>query len=410
MSDRRSTTMLDDLPEDIIIGQILIRLSPKDIGRCRVVRASWRTTTSTPKFVLDHHLLQPSLPIIDGDGKPTSPVIFRDGHAGAKSSSENLWPFFLRPSRKFHCEIRLHASCDGFLIVSEGGQFYICNPTIRKHALLPQPQSGQYIYNTITGLYRHHPTGEYRVLWVSGHLYQDNWCSKLYEVKSYILTVGSNQARCISIGKPTMASPLMEQTFELSNRMSRCNRNPPVHHHANLHWSHLRCKDLTRGSGQIAVFDTMDESFRWMRGPEGGFCEKLLDMKGTLAFASYPVPDLTTIDVWVMDNYEAKIWSFQYRIDVSMIEASRTLGLTSLEDKRGKKQLPNATLRFFDDIIAMNQSELLIGFNSKHVLHCNIEGKFLKMVRINKRQYCIELTRHCLQESIMPVPSSRTQG
>jgi hypothetical protein len=144
-----------------------------------------------------------------------------------------------------------------------------------------------------------------------------------------------------------------------------------------------------------------------MRGPCVGFWEKLLDMKGTLGFASSLLPDLTIIDVWVMDDYNAQIWSFKYRIDVSMIEASRTLGLTSLEGKKGKKQLSNTTVKFLNEITVLNESELLVGFNSKYVLHCNIEGKFIQMVSISKRQYCMELTRYCLQESILPIPSSR---
>jgi hypothetical protein len=66
--------------------------------------------------------------------------------------------------------------------------------------------------------------------------------------------------------------------------------------------------------------DTMDESFRWMHGPHVGFWEKLLDVNVTLAFASCLDPDVTVIDLWVIHDYDAKIWSFKYRIDVSMIE------------------------------------------------------------------------------------------
>uniref|UniRef100_A0ACD5UIP1 Uncharacterized protein n=1 Tax=Avena sativa TaxID=4498 RepID=A0ACD5UIP1_AVESA len=267
MPDMRGKTMMEDLPEEIIIDQILIRLSPKDIGRCRAVHMLWYTATSTPKFMIDHHRRQPLLPIINGDGKPASVVIFRDGHAGAKSSSEDLWPFFLRPGRKFRSEIRLHTSCDGFLIVSHEGKFYIDNPVTRKHGLLPQPQSGQEFYNTIIGLYQHHPTGEYRVLWVSGNMDKDNWYGNLSTVKSYILTVGSNQSRCIGVRESTSSSPLAEETFDLSNCMYRCNHNPPVHYRANLHWSYCRFKDSTAGTGRIIVFDTTVESYRWMRGP-----------------------------------------------------------------------------------------------------------------------------------------------
>jgi hypothetical protein len=50
---------------------------------------------------------------------------------------------------------------------------------------------------------------------------------------------------------------------------------------------------------------------------------------------------------------------------MSMIEASRTLGLTSLEGKKGKKQLSNTTVKFLNEITVLNESELLVGFNSK---------------------------------------------
>lgn len=58
--------MLDDLPNDVVIDKILLLLPPKDVGRCRVVRKSWRSATSTPEFMLKHRHRQPSLPIIDG--------------------------------------------------------------------------------------------------------------------------------------------------------------------------------------------------------------------------------------------------------------------------------------------------------------------------------------------------------
>jgi hypothetical protein len=202
----------------------------------------------------------------------------------------------------------------------------------------------------------------------------------------------------------------MEQAFVLlPDRNYRCNRYPPVHYHGNLHWSRCRFKELTSESESIVVFDTTNESFRWMSGPSVGFWEKVLDMKGTLAFASCSVPNLTVIDVWVIHDYNAQIWSFKYRIDVSMIEASRTLGKNYLGGKKVKKQLADTTVKFFDEIILLNENELLIGFNSKYVLHCNIEGKFLQMVTISKKQYCMELTRYCLQESIMPIPSNHME-
>jgi hypothetical protein len=58
-------TVLDDLPEAVIIKEILVRLPVEDILRCRVVRKSWRHATSTNDFLLSHHKHQPSLPVID---------------------------------------------------------------------------------------------------------------------------------------------------------------------------------------------------------------------------------------------------------------------------------------------------------------------------------------------------------
>ncbi|KAK1603675.1 hypothetical protein QYE76_027348 [Lolium multiflorum] len=44
--------------------EVLVRLPPKDLLRCRAVRKCWRTATSTDKFILDHRRRQPLLPIL----------------------------------------------------------------------------------------------------------------------------------------------------------------------------------------------------------------------------------------------------------------------------------------------------------------------------------------------------------
>ena len=60
MPDRRGAAVIDDLPDDIIFGKILITLPPKDIGRCRMVRTSWRSATFTPEFMAEYRRRQPS--------------------------------------------------------------------------------------------------------------------------------------------------------------------------------------------------------------------------------------------------------------------------------------------------------------------------------------------------------------
>ena len=71
-------TLLVDLPEDIIVDHILVWLPSKAVGRCRVVSKSWLSATSTPRFMLEHHRRQPSLPIIDKDVRPATFDIVRD--------------------------------------------------------------------------------------------------------------------------------------------------------------------------------------------------------------------------------------------------------------------------------------------------------------------------------------------
>ena len=81
--------MLDNLPEEIVVDQILILLPPKDIGRCRAVRESWRAATSTPEFTVEHHGRQPSSPIVAERGRPAGLVVFRNVGACARSCAAN---------------------------------------------------------------------------------------------------------------------------------------------------------------------------------------------------------------------------------------------------------------------------------------------------------------------------------
>nr|XP_020162933.2 uncharacterized protein LOC109748306 [Aegilops tauschii subsp. strangulata] len=393
MPDRRGATLLEDLPEEII-NKILVLLASKDAGRCRAVNTSWRSATSTPEFMLEHHRRQPSLPIVDGCGKPANQVVLGDVCAGA--SNQQLWPFL--SGSKHRSRNEPIAVCDGFLIVSWGYEFYICNPVTRKHALLPQPQVGQGIDNTMVGFYQHHPTGEYRVLWVS-------WSHQTSESSLYVLTVGSDRPRRISVRMPTVLSSSAEE--ELWNKLIYSYCSSPVHHRGSLHWYPYGTSDITGGGGDIIVFDTEAESFRWMRSPTQP-CNhsKLFDMEGTLAFWGCSVSN-TSVDVWEMQDYEAEIWAFRYRIDVSTVEASRQLYLTSFKKKKTRPL--DSAVRLFNDMAVLNERELLVRFNHQHVLRCDIDGKFLGIVNIGKCQYRMWLTPHRLKESIVPIPGHEMQ-
>lgn len=114
---------------------------------------------------------------------------------------------------KHSSEDRLRGACDGFIIVSRRSLlflFYIYNPVIRKKAVLPKPQVGESFYNNIIGFYRHHPTGEYRVLWVS-QLDPYSQSQNLSEFSLYVHTVGANEPRHVRFRMPIVSSPSAEQ-------------------------------------------------------------------------------------------------------------------------------------------------------------------------------------------------------
>ncbi|KAF7059876.1 hypothetical protein CFC21_066723 [Triticum aestivum] len=113
MPDSGGTTVLDDLPEWILVEEIFVRLPPRDIVRCRAVRRWWRSATSTDKFMLDHHRRQPFLPILSHVVEPqkTSLMLSFD----AEAVQQRLCPVI----RTLYSGI-LEATCDGLLIVSHG--------------------------------------------------------------------------------------------------------------------------------------------------------------------------------------------------------------------------------------------------------------------------------------------------
>lgn len=160
------------------------------------------------------------------------------------------------------------------------------------------------------------------------------------------------------------------------------------------------------------MFDIEAESFRWMHSPAQPYPnKKLFKMKGALAFwgssCSNSILSFTAFDIWVMQDYEAGVWAFKYRIDLSTLEASRQLYLTS--SKKKKKTPLNSTVQWFNDVVLLNERELLIRLNSKNVVRCDTDGKFLGMVNIGKSQYCMRLTQYRLSESIIPIPSYEMQ-
>ncbi|XP_047063247.1 F-box/LRR-repeat protein At2g43260-like [Lolium rigidum] len=362
MPDSSGATVFDDLPEWLVVDEILFRLPPKDVLRCRAVRRSWRSGTSTDKFILDHHRRQPSLPIIrHREGLCRFPVL--SGAAADVCSDKKIRPF-VRYTPTTIVDVIHHGACDGLLILSEQGDFYICNPTTRRCASLPHPPLRPgFSTVTVVAFYRHHTSGEHRVLWVVMSHARVEFESPDY----FVLTVGSDKPRFIQwpIGSPAAES----STF------------PPVHHRGSLHWP----MGLS-----ITVFDTVAETFRQMSRPAqlgDNDMVALLDMGGALALSS-TTPECVTLDVWVLQDYDAETWGFQYRINLRAIVAAPPLDLR---------------LKYVPSMVAINERELLIQVGWR-LLHCGIDGTFLGNVEIEEHENYLTLTKHRLQESMISLP------
>ncbi|KAM3195776.1 hypothetical protein ACQJBY_071759 [Aegilops geniculata] len=358
-------TIFDDLPEWLVIDEILARLPPKDVLRCRAVRKSWHNGTSTNAFILDHHRRQPLLPIIEQRQKGFC-------HIAGASNGQRIWPVLRYAVTK---QSIIHHACDDLLILGWQSNFYICNPTTRKCASLPHPpqRPGASVV-AVVAFYRHHTSREYRVLWVS----YSRPISSGVLVQSpeyFVLTVGSNQPRCIQC--PTVSQHMLHVT-----QSPYC---PPVHHRGSLHWAF---------GLNLTVFDSVAETFRQMSRPiELGHVVSLLDMGGSLALW-HTTCDRITFDIWVLQDYDAEIWAFQYRINLLAMEASPPLNL-------GVKYVPSMAV--------VNEHELLIEQRPDRLLHCDTDGVFLGNVESEEHGNQQRLTRHRFQESMISPPLFETQ-
>ncbi|VAI19745.1 unnamed protein product [Triticum turgidum subsp. durum] len=381
-------TVLDDLPESIVVDEILVRLPARDIMRCRCVRKGWRSATSADKFMLDHRRRQPFLPVLGHAVEPqTASRLLLSIDAGA--GQQQLCPVVRTYSG------RLLAALDGLIIVSHGSmsvrtpssppvKFFICNPVTRECAPLGTPPSQHGFMHHIAGLYRHQPSGEYRVLWVSTPRYFDR-ADTAYTTFYYVVAVGSSDIRCIAEGSIAQTTPLETALCKGLPDSSGC---PPVHHRGSLHWG--------LPGRSIVVFNTAAETF-WLMGRLFQlYFHQLLEMDGTLALCSVS-PEQMTVDVWVVQNYGAETtetWSFKHQINLSGVD----------------DPIPRSWVMRFPRMVVLNNGELLIQFirGCGPVLHCGIDGKFLGYVKSKDGQVIgLWITKHYLQESLIPLPLSR---
>ncbi|KAI5002423.1 hypothetical protein ZWY2020_027073 [Hordeum vulgare] len=297
------TTPVRSLPEEIVVWEILVRLPPKSLLRCRAVCRAWHHATSTRSFLLAHHARQPSLPIVRCTEYSTAPYpniyafdhLYAFDHRAAPAAAAQLQSV-VRLDRPLY----LAASCDGLLILSQFNLFWVCNPATRECAHIPYTQTHGY---NLLGMYFHQPTGGYRLLLHNSNTY----LPPEYQVGCYIFTLGSDRPLRY-IGSPGEA------------KLERVGL--PVVVRDSLHWYTVHSPS---GSKLVLAFDFIGESFRQMRAPDCPTGSCIFEMDDTLGIYSY-TNDLQIVVIWVLRNYESEIWENKYQVELPVSKIGGRFG------------------------------------------------------------------------------------
>ncbi|KAK1670717.1 hypothetical protein QYE76_058876 [Lolium multiflorum] len=308
-----TTTRGGSLPDEIIVWEILVRLPPKSLLRCRSVCRSWRRVTNTHGFLLAHHGRQPSLPLFScNNGFRYCSMLYCHSIL-AFDYTATVDDDRLHVVAKLDDEFYVEASCDGLLVLSKpntirsGPCLTICNPATREHTPLGLPTDLE-----ILGMYSHNPTGEYRLL-LQQQTHKIAGPGHERQIGCYVFALGSNQLPRY-IGRQEIALG----SFTLPVRMGD-----------SLHWYPLyypNGETPSEDEGKVVlVFDTIAESFRYMRAPIAPIDSYIFEMEDTLGIHSRGY-SIVNIDIWVLRNYESEAWDLRYRVKLPVAEIMRDFG------------------------------------------------------------------------------------
>jgi hypothetical protein len=153
----------------------------------------------------------------------------------------------------------------------------------------------------LLGMYRHSPTGEYRLL-------LNKQKDLVDEYACHIFALGSGQPPrrigCADAGILTYTRALVYARASILL-------------HGSLHWYKRQ---------RVIVFDTITELFRHMRSPpivSGN--AGLFEIDGMLGI--YDLNDEATIvDTWVMQDYEGKVWTYKHRVELPVLQIAAQFG------------------------------------------------------------------------------------
>ncbi|KAM3354269.1 hypothetical protein ACQJBY_025122 [Aegilops geniculata] len=331
------------LPEEIVVWEILVRLPPESLLRCRAVCRAWRSATSARDFLAAHHDRQPNLPIVFQQYRGGQSLLALDNRGAAAAQ--------LQPVARLDDDSSLEASCDGLLLTDYGSlgrgvpSFSVCNPATRQFARLPMLSGFVPL-----GMYRHGPTGEYRVL----------VCPRDEDPATdacYIFALGS-----VHPLKNIGWLPEVEEMCSTSL--------VPVLFRGSLHW-HIQQDESA--AKVIMVFNTTAESFRRMRGPvvpcSDGLFAGMFEMDGILGMACSN-DEGKIIGIWMMQDYESEVWTLKYRFELLFEEIKMQCDMRQVRVKRGDMLIV---------VVPGGDGELLVLSRFDDVLfQINVDGKLVE--------------------------------
>ncbi|KAM3212901.1 hypothetical protein ACQJBY_065741 [Aegilops geniculata] len=363
-----ATPLLRNLPDEIVIWEILARLDPRSLIRCRAVRRAWRRATSTRRFLLAHHAHQPALPIVANN-------LYRTFLAFDHRSADAQFHTVARLGGSFSLEL----CCDGLLLVAKSGglgnrtRLAVCNPVTRQHASLPPLPD----FN-ILGMYLHGPTDEYRLLlqWRGAMDWgDDSDCdSPTGKTGCYVFALGSDQ--------PPRYIGLSEHEF------SSAYFHGPVRVRDSLHWclfyrlGENPLEDCEAGR-ELVVFDTIAESFRHMHAPVDPTKSCILEMDDMLGiYCCNKAAEV--VDIWVLPNYDSEVWDLKYRVALPIAEI------------RGKLEGHDGECYWYVTVASGGGDVLLLASFGHSLFYIDTDGKLVASFQD------IYPSRHRLKQTLVP--------
>ncbi|KAE8807593.1 hypothetical protein D1007_16135 [Hordeum vulgare] len=290
-----------------MVTEILLRLPPVSVLRCRAVCKAWHRIATDPSFLAAHADRRPAQLLVGSKSKPS----FLDTiPLSLQLQVDDL--------SQLHCPKQCEVSdllgcCDGLLLFQEslhrsfcGSVLFVCNPVTRQAARLDLRPPSCPGFIRLCGFYRHAPSGELRLLVLA------NEPQPAGSAAHYVYSLAADDADA-SKQHPRRLGPVADG-LDLALDQFAYFINHYAHHRGKIHWT---IHPLARRTQKILAFDTVSEDFRLMSRPADHCCNEylcLLELDGRLAVTAPGLHGGST-ELWVLEDYDDdQSWSHRFRI------------------------------------------------------------------------------------------------